>query len=205
MLRKGLLVQTLLLCLSASHAQEGDKLRLALEPGFLLFSASKNLGFFVNAEPKLKVANNTYLGLRVALVVNQQKFENYDPTRYVIDDKFDNGGTSLVPTLDFHFKEMYIRGKFFRPYLGFGAGIYVLSQYVDVISYRPVDKFEVRVDEQFGALFRGGIEANKLRVGLEYNLIQKVDVTIPDGPTVGTVNNSYLGFYVGLLIGPKMV
>ena len=54
---------------------------------------------------------------------------------------------------------------------------------------------------QIGFLLRGGLEIGKIRCGLEYNLISKADIKMPNGQIIGTVNNSYLGLFIGFTIG----
>lgn len=176
-------------------------MQLGIEAGHLLFSDSENLSIFLHIEPKLKIAKNTFLGLRASIVFNTQKFDNYDPLQFDIPERFDNGGLSVVPTLEYHFRENYFRGKFFRPYLGFGIGAYFLTKSVDVFYNTSTQPLVVRVNDQLGALIRGGFESGSLRFGLEYNLVQKVELEIPTGQVVGTVNNSHLGLSIGFVIG----
>jgi len=136
------------------------------------------------------------MGLRIGIVLNPQKFENHDSLQFEIDEEFDNGGISFVPTIDY-----YLNGNNYRPYLGLGVGAYLLTSYVDVISNTSSDEFEVKVNKQVGVLLRGGFESNRLRFRLEYNFIQKADIKIPNG---GTVNNSYLGLSFGFIIESGM-
>ena len=44
------------------------------------------------------------------------------------------------------------------------------------------------------------IGKEKIRFGLEYNLILKTDIEIPNGQIIGTVDNSYLGLSIGFTI-----
>lgn len=140
------------------------------------------------------------MGLRIGVVINPQKFENHNSLLFDIgkefDEEFDNGGTSFVPTFDYYFNETR-----YRPYLGIGIGAYLLTSNVDVISNTSSDKFEVKVNKQFGVLFRGGFESARLRFGLEYNFIQKADIKFPNGQIIGTVDNSYFGLSIGYIIG----
>ncbi|MBL4668369.1 MAG: hypothetical protein HRT73_05085 [Flavobacteriales bacterium] len=204
MLKKQLLFIALLFCLFNLNAQEKNTIKLGIEPGILLFSSSENLGLLFNIEPKLKISKNAFMGLRIGIVLNPQKFENHDSLQFEIDEEFDeefdNGGISFVPTIDY-----YLNGNNYRPYLGLGVGAYLLTSYVDVISNTSSDEFEVKVNKQVGVLLRGGFESSRLRFGLEYNFIQKADIKIPNGEVIGTVDNSYLGLSFGLIIGSGMV
>lgn len=205
MLKKQLLVLVLLSCLFNSTAQIKSNLKVGIEPGFLLFSDSENLGIFLNAELKLKSSKNIFIGLRIGLTINPQKFENYNSFLFSIDDKSDNGGISFVPTFDYYCRDFLFREQFFRPYVGLGIGYYLLGNYIDVsrnaTTNSTEDKFEVYVDNQVGFLLRTGLEFSKLRIGLEYNMIAKADIEIPNGQIIGTIDNSYLGLSIGFMFG----
>jgi hypothetical protein len=55
--------------------QSKGAIKLSIEPGILLFSDSDNLGLLLNVEPKLKVSEKVFLGLRVGMALNSQKFK----------------------------------------------------------------------------------------------------------------------------------
>ncbi len=194
-LRKNLLPIALLFCLSHLNAQEKDNLKLVIEAGGLPISASENIGLFLNVEPKLRASENTFIGLRIGIVINAHSIENYDISQYGIDGISDNGGISLVPTIDY-----YLNENKFRPYLGVGVGPYLLTNYLDVFAYGSQRGFEVYVKNQLGFLLRGGWESDRLRLGLEYNFISKADIKVPDDQIIGAVDNSYFGVSIGLTI-----
>ena len=79
-----------------------------------------------------------------------------------------------------------------------------MASYMDVLHYdkstNTESKVEVTLEKQLGFLVRTGFERNKLRVGLEYNFIPKTDITVPNSTTVGTVNSSFLGVTIGLML-----
>lgn len=203
MLKKAILFPVLLLCFLYSNAQINDNVRLDVEPEFMVLTDFNNGGVFLNIEPKVKIAQNTYAGLRIGIVSYTQEFKNNDPLQYQIDENLESRGISFVPTIDHHFYEKHILGKFYRPYLGLGAGAYLLSRRVDVTSTVSKNQFEVEVDKQIGVLIRAGLESHRLRLGLEYNLIQKADIELPNGQLIGIINNSYLGVSVGIIISRK--
>ena len=184
-----------------SNAQARTKMKLNIELGAPIDKESKNLGLYLNAEPRLKIAKNTFIGLRLGMVINSQKFENHDISKFKIDEENDNGGFTFVSTIDYYFPKYKIKEKTIRPYMGLGGGTYLVSSYVEVISFTAQDNFEVKVKKQFGVLFRGGIDTRKIRIGIEYNLIQKADIKNTDGMKIGTVNNSYRGLSVGYIFG----
>lgn len=196
-----------LLALNNLMAQSKAEMKLAIETGLPLFTESENFGFFLYAEPKLKSSKNTFIGLRIGISVNTQKIENNDSLQFIIDDKSDNGGFSFVPTLDYYFKKRDFKNHFFRPYTGLGLGYYLLSNYIDVsktiINNPREDKFEVYVNNQVGFLLRTGLESNRWRIGLEYNYISKASIKIPNGQTIGSVNNGYFGLSFGYIFGGK--
>ena len=55
---------------------------------------------------------------------------------------------------------------------------------------------------QIGFLIRGGFELGKVRCALEYNFVPKITVKSPNGKKrIATVDSSYLGMSLGLIIG----
>ena len=83
MLRKRLLPMFLLCGLFHLNAQETYNVKLGIETGILPLSEdTENLGLFLNVEPKIKVAKNTFLGVRVGLVLNSHFFENSNSFQY---------------------------------------------------------------------------------------------------------------------------
>lgn len=194
-LKKSLLGILLLCGLFNLNAQERNHLKLGIEAGGLPSPSSENLGIFLNVEPKLRISENTFFGLRIGIIINSHSVDNFDISQFGIDDRSDNGGISLVPTLDY-----YLNENNFRPYLGFGLGPYLLTNYLDVFSYASQSGFEVYVKNQFGLLLRGGWESDKLRLGLEYNFISKANIEVPNDQIIGPVDNSYFGLSVGFTI-----
>lgn len=193
---KGSFLQlTLLLCLFNLQAQDKNNIKLGVEAGILPSSKSDNLGFFLNAEPKLKVSENTFFGLRIGIVLNSHSVENFDISQFSIDERSDNGGISLVPTIEY-----YLNKNNFRPYLGFGIGPYLLTNYIDVFAYSSQNVLEANVKSQVGLLIRGGWESDRIRLGLEYNFISKANIEIPDDQKIGRVDNSFLGLSIGFTI-----
>lgn len=192
----------ILASLSSISAQKESNVRLLAETGLLGLSDADNLGLFLNLEPKLKVFENAFIGLRIGVVINAQKFEHYDISQFNIDTAADNGGMAFALTFDYYLNENDL-----RPYLGVGAGPYLLANYVDVSRVIPSppseDTFEVKVNNQLGFLIRGGVESRNLRFGIEYNLISKADLKSPNEEPIGIVNNSYLGLSIGFVIGAK--
>jgi|GEM_PF-981949 len=193
--KRGILQLTLLLCLFNLHAQDKNNIKLGVEAGILPISKSENLGFFLTVEPKLKVSESTFFGLRIGIVINSHSVENFDISQFSIDERSDNGGISLVPTIDY-----YLNKNNFRPYLGFGFGPYLLTNHIDVFVYSSQNVLEANVKSQLGLLVRGGWESDRIRLGLEYNFISKANIEIPSDQKIGSVDNSFLGLSIGFTI-----
>lgn len=108
----------------------------------------------------------------------------------------DNAVISFMPTFDYYLNENHT-----RPYFGFGLGYYLFSSVIIANPFENVT--EGSVNNQLGFLLRGGLELGKTTLGLEYNFIPKADIKIPNGLTIGTINNSYFGLSIGFTIGGK--
>lgn len=182
----------LLFCLFNLNAQ----VALRIEPGVLLETNSENLGLLLNIEPKLKFSKNSVIGLRFAIAANPQNFKINDSSQYFIEDLDDNGFISFVLAYDY-----YLNSIKYRPFLGIGSGYYLFN-YTDVKPRNGSREIlEGSVNNQLGLLLRGGFELGKIRLGLEYNLVPKSEIQIPNGEMIGTVDNSYLGLSIGFTIG----
>ena len=81
--------------------------------------------------------------------------------------------------------DYYFSNKNFRPFLGAGAGIFVIAN-VDSTNYNS-NTNSIPTTSQFGFMVRGGFEAGHLRLGIEYNFVGN--------------SASYLGVKVGVCIG----
>jgi len=191
-------------CLLNLNAQEKDNTKLAIEIGPLLSEGNvENLSFFFNVEPKVKVVENVFVGLRFGVVVNATRFENNDVFQFNIEDEFDNGVISFVPNLDYYLEDFRLKENNYRPYVGLGLGYHLTS---DVEVFRlgginPEERLEVSIKNRIGLLFRGGVELRKLRVGLEYSFLPEADIVLPGEEVIGTLQSSFLGLSVGLMIG----
>jgi len=157
-------------------------------------SESENLGLLFNVEPNIEISVNSRIGLRFGLVLNSQKFENINSSRFFVDERNDNAVLSFVPTYDH-----YLSYHNFRPYVGIGLGYYVVS---DIILANPSENVtDGSIKNQLGFLLRGGFEIGKTRLGVEHNFSPKADIEIPDGQIIGKVDNSYFGISIGFRIG----
>ncbi|PIA78866.1 hypothetical protein BFR04_04865 [Gaetbulibacter sp. 4G1] len=192
-LKKKLLPLTALFCLLNLNAQ----VTFRIESGVLLKTDSDNLGLLLNIEPKVKASENTVIGLRFGIAINPQKIRIDNSTSFFIDELDDNSIISFVSTYDY-----YLNAKNHRPYVGLGLGYYLFND-IDISDRNSgsTDILEGSVKNKLGFLLRGGLEIRNTRYGLEYNFIPKADIKIPNGQTVGTIDNSYFGLSIGFTIG----
>ncbi|MEO0331216.1 MAG: hypothetical protein AAF223_05955, partial [Bacteroidota bacterium] len=178
MLRKIVILITLLFWLLDVNAQQSGNMKLKIETGFDL----EKPGLFLNVEPRMRATENTVIGLRFGIVgysgsnsistIDTQTIGNNADFEYTINEKSGNGVISFVPTLDYYLNENILLNKyFFRPYLGLGVGYYLLGTYIEVtqLDKAGFSKEEIKgsVSNQVGFLVRGGVEFNKLIIGLE--------------------------------------
>ncbi len=212
MLRKIIVFTTLLIWSFNLKAQEKSTIKLKIETGFDLGKP----GAFLNFEPKVRSTENTVIGLRFGLMaypgssdigtINTQTIGNNADFKYIINEESGNGIISFVPTFDNYLnKNILLEKYFFRPYLGLGAGYYILGAYIEVTQINTAnaaeDEVKGRVRNQLGLLLRGGIEFDKFIIGLEYNFTPKTDIELPNGQTIGTIDLSFIGLSVGFMIG----
>lgn len=202
MLNKFLLFITLCFSLFNLEAQEKNNIKLGLETGFLLISESENLGLFINIEPKIRVSESAFIGLRSGITLNSHVFEIYDTTQFNINKEHDNAIISFIPTIDYYFYE-----NTYCPYIGFGVSINISSYPYDVYQIDRLNSIEAvvagRVNKRIGLLLRGGFEKKKFRLGLEYNIIPKGEIEVQDRRIIGQISNSYLGISVGFIFGTR--
>jgi len=198
MFRKILLLLFVIFSSFHFYAQESGNIKLSVEAGIMpLLRNSENLGFLLHVEPKIKVLDNTFMGMRIGLAINSHVFEVHDNAPYIINTEQNHAVLSFTPTIDYYFRKSY-----YRPYIGAGIGYHILADYVDVFRSTNASEgvIEGNVNKRIGLLLRGGVESDKLRLGLEYNIIPTGDIEILDGSVIGTVVNSYVGLTIGFTI-----
>ena len=200
MLKKQLLLIVLSFCSFNLDAQAQNIMTVGIEAGVLDLAESGSLGLFIYVEPKIKSSENTVIGLRIGATLNSQTIENADSLKFNIDDHSDNGTISLVPTFDYFWNERKL-----RPSLGVGVGYHLFGNPIEAYRIGGPDPsegiLEIEMSKRVGLLLRGGLELGKMRLGLEYNFIPKSDIKLPEGPTIGTVDISYLGLSIGFEFG----
>ncbi len=198
-----LLFLTLILISSyITHAQNENKFKIVLEAGIAL-SSSSDSGILIGIEPKYDISSNSTIGLRLAGAIisgRYVKFEN--ESIFVLDDGIlpSYETYSIAATFDKYFNKN--KGKFI-PFIGGGIGFYKLSNQDDITTIDdPIMSFSnIEIKGKVGFLIRSGFEFKKLRLDIEYNIIPKSDLKIQEGETIGTVNDSYFGISLGIILG----
>ena len=202
MIARTILLFIHLLIFTSSQAQVGKNLILGIETGFVGFSDSEKLSFLINLEPKIRSTQNSFIGLRIGVAVNSQKFNSQESSSYAINPEHDHGFLSVIPTFEYYW------GKDdFRPYAGVGLGAYLLANEIDLRARSRTrnlaQEVTVSPDVKPGFLIRGGFEMSRLRLGLEYNWIPKIELLGPDGELAVTLRSSYFGGTVGYVFGSR--
>lgn len=181
------------------HAQTSSNFKLGIEAGVVLFRVNPdmNYGLLFNVEPKIRVSENMFVGMRIGLALNPHKFEEVDSRQYFIGDSFDDPILSFVPSVDYFFN-----GKFSGFYIGGGAGAYIWPKsFVAVIGNSPDASLKAKAKEQLGILLRGGFEWKNFRIGFEYNYISRTDIVIPNDELIATADGRYYGLTFGYILG----
>ena len=124
-------------------------------------------------EPKYAITDQINVGLRleVAVTVNIDKIGNESNA---------TGNGSYLLTGDYYFNT-----NKFRPFVGIGGGLYSTAT-VDENTILTAGG-DIPTDSNFGFMARTGFEYGHLRLGVEYNFLQK--------------NTGYLGLKLGVVIG----
>ena len=204
-----------LFCSFSLHAQKESSIKLKIEIGLNADSYGGKIygsGYFLNAEPKVKVSKNAAMGLRIGAAVNTQLIKYNDRFQFFIEknelnDSGNNSVISFVPTFDWYLNESNV-----RPYLGLGVGYYFLTTNKDAFAINnPLDAVAVRISNQVGGVVRGGLDfheftvgksdLSRFSIGFEFNYIPNADVEIPNGEKVGTIANSNFALSIGYTIG----
>ena len=198
---KKLLVSTVL-CVAIFTNSQAQKSEGAFKP----FKVDVSLGYAIPTggsggkggvlfavEPKYAIMPEISLGLRLegALTVSGTSgLASGTPSSSTASVK---ASSSYLATGDYYFSQNDL-----RPFAGAGVGIFQTAG-VEVNSTNP----NIATGSKFGGMLRAGVEYKHARFGLEYNLVGKTTVP-PSTPTSKdgySIQNSYLGIKLGVLIG----
>jgi outer membrane protein X len=145
-------------------------------------------GFVFALEPKYALMDQLSLGLRMEAALVARGLVSGASTEI-------KSITSYALTGDYYFSTN--KSRFFA---GLGAGLFQFGgTKVDITSNSgstTVNSFDVASYTKFGVFPRIGAELGHFRVGVEYNVVPKQEVS-PNS----AFNNSYLSFKIGAFIG----
>ena len=179
--------------ITASHAQEQGKFRVGLDFGFVIVNGGG--GVLFNLEPKFNIADNMNVGIRLGSSFAVRSITTDTDGDFAGLDI--SGSVSYMATYDYYF----VLGGSFNPFVGAGIGYASLSSLSvdDDSDYDGQDTF--KPDGKLGVMLRGGFEAARFRLTLEYNMIGKSTLYYTTGEHLGTVSNNYFGLGLGFYIG----
>ncbi|HEY4148033.1 MAG TPA: hypothetical protein VGM41_03855 [Chitinophagaceae bacterium] len=200
-MKKGLFLIAGLMSILATQAQIGGgdykpfKVDVAFGAAIPSGSGSKG-GVLFAIEPKYAVMPMLSVGLRIEGAVVARGFVSSDG-QYASGSA--SAAASYLVTGDYYIPT----GTPFRPFGGVGVGVYdIASASVDESSSSSSASYGA--SSKVGGLVRAGFEIGHFRLGLEYNLVGKTDITSVDGlgnsSTVSS-KNSYMGVKIGFFIG----
>ena len=180
--------------------REFQKFKGDISLGYTRFPSTAEIknGFLIAVEPKFLVLDQLAIGGRFEIVL-----QGKDLTTTNSDEEFKiKMMQSFIATGEYYFtKDFKV-----RPFAGAGAGIYsVYDSDQDYYSSNDdINVFGNRV-VRFGAMFRGGIEVNRLRFALEYNVVPNTLYREYDSYTGASQfklsKNSYLSIKIGFVFG----
>jgi outer membrane protein W len=196
-MKKCLFIVVALFAVTSAFSQQQGKIRVGMDLGYTIPSDGGG-GLLFSIEPKYNIADNMNVGLRWSSAAMVKGIKSLDSEAETIEAKI-SANSSYMGTFDYYFSS---GASSFAPYVGAGIGYVALANVeFDTVSYEEDQNDGVAVDGKFGGLIRAGFEAGKFRMGLEYNIIPKSDLSAMDGTKIGEVANSYIGIHVGFYVG----
>lgn len=174
------------------HAQEDGKFRVGLDLGVAI--PSGGIGFLGDVELKYNLEDNMNIGFRFgsAIITKNLKLNS--------GNEFESGdfswNASYMLTYDYYFG---LVGSF-HPFVGGGLGLNTLGS----VAGKDGEEFDIgKLDtkSKFGGFLRGGFEASRFRMSVEYDFISESTLQDANGNKVGSIKNNYLGVTVGFYVG----
>ena len=171
---------------SVTNAQEFKKFKVGLGVGYASTGSEGAMGgLLFYLEPAYRISDAISLGLRLegALVLRgfSQSVSTFELDAAVIRSYTING-------------QYYFSNNTFRPYAGFGLGIFSLTA---IKSTDPNGTTAVvgTAESKFGVYPRVGFDLGHFNMSVDYNIIPKTEAF------GGNFKNSYLGIRLGFSIG----
>jgi outer membrane protein W len=196
-MKKMYLMAVIAIAAISVNAQESDlkPFKVDVSAGYAIPGGKGSKGgvLFV-VEPKYAVMSNVALGLRLETAVIA-RVSGFDATGAALNADV-KASASYLATGDYYFSDNYS----FRPFAGAGAGLFKLAS----ASVTASGAENSGVGSKFGGMIRAGFEASHFRLGLEYNLIPKTQVSGFDANGAATKvdsKNGYIGIKFGVCFG----
>ncbi|SDD30904.1 hypothetical protein SAMN04488104_102347 [Algoriphagus faecimaris] len=195
-MKKPILLFTLFLISTIGFSQQAGKFRFGMDFGPALPKGG-GIGALVNLEPKINLANNLNLGIRMGIAALAK-----DVTITTLNDNYEgevSANVSASGTLDYYFNN---GGSNFAPFIGAGFGYYALSAVeVDATTIDNTDVGDLEATFEWAPMVRAGVELGKFRLGAEYNFVPNSNLQDPSGQVIGEAVNQYFGFTLGFYMG----
>lgn len=183
-------------------AQDESNFRIAIEAGFSLSeSDSEGVSLLLGLEPKVRLAKRMYAGVRFGFITNTSNYNIQNVARYEFDTRQDNAMIFFTPNLSYYLDKLSYKGRDYSFYISSGLGYYLLSG-IELLDTNTGNTKEIDVENRLGLNLRVGFEVQRLKVGLEYNLIpngELKDVRDND-QKIGELNNSHWAISVGYVL-----
>lgn len=187
-MEKTVFTAILLFAFILTFSQEEAKFRVGTDLGYVI-PAEGGAGISFSIEPKYNIKDNMNVGLRIGIAGKARNLFSFSNN----NDTTASAITSYVATYDYYFNG----GGTLVPYVGGGLGYFSFVSF----EFLSTSGLGADVGGKFGGLIRGGIEWNKLRVGVEYNIVPRSNMQNLNGQSAGTSQNAYVGINIGFFIG----
>ena len=177
------------------QAQDFKPFQLYLATGAQLLLSDRDVEFAITLEPAYRINDNISVGLRLQVGGLSRTVEvNVDGTPYSWADH----SQCISLTLN---GKYYFTNTSFRPYAGFGLGLYDLEGYSPTYFGFPV-RYSVNGAGKFGFYPRIGFDWGRFNFNVDLNLLGPVEATVYsyESKRATTVKNSNLAVTLGFFL-----
>lgn len=196
-MKKLLIVLLFLAGSQITVAQQAGRFRMGMDVGPAIPKGG-GIGVLFSLEPKINIANNMSVGLRIGTAALAK-----DITYYNISEDYEgevSGNASVTATFDYYLNN----GKSnVAPFIGGGFGYYALSS-IDIGNRdfdNPDGPGNLEANFKWAPMLRAGVELGKFRMSAEYNFVPPSDLQNINGDVIGEAVNQYFGFTLGFYVG----